>query len=86
MYLVPTKKLPLPLPSVETATDNEIMITPALPIVLEPKGYIAYKIIYKFLSSNKQVDVYSFKIQIHICKLYMYVCGNIFIQYNVFKS
>jgi len=37
--LVPANKPPLPLPSVETATDNEIMITPALPSVLEPKGY-----------------------------------------------
>ena len=32
-------KLPLPLPNVEAATDNEIITTPALPIVLKPKGY-----------------------------------------------
>lgn len=38
-YLVPAKKFPLPLPNVETATDNEMITTPALPIVLKPKGY-----------------------------------------------
>ena len=37
-HLVPPNKFPLPLPNVETATDNEIIITPALPIVLKPKG------------------------------------------------
>ena len=41
-YLVPANKLPLPLPSVEAATDNEITTTPALPIVLKPNGYNIY--------------------------------------------
>ena len=40
-YLVPANTPPFPLPSVEAATDNEIMTTPALPIVLKPKGYNA---------------------------------------------
>ena len=38
-YLVPANTPPFPLPNVEAATDNEMMTTPALPIVLKPKGY-----------------------------------------------